>query len=145
MFVLSTKEFDKFRESGVLPIVTGQSWVWSSSDISNDRALYWDPVFHDWVSYAAKGVGLGCCVIRSFGAAELVSLSVSGGWQNPQYMGTAVDFTGLVFTATFSDGSTQTATSTASPSVWSESGMQTVTFSYTFNGITPYKERTPPH
>ena len=109
--------------------------IWSSSELNATNGWYWMPRDRSWYGNPKN---YDKCVfgIRSFGALSLVSLSVSGEWENMQIKGDSVDFTGLVFTASFSDGSTQIVTPTVSPSVWSASGMQTATFSYTYNGIT---------
>lgn len=66
------------------------------------------------------------------------SLSIGGSWSNTQYTGQAVDYTGLSFTCTYSDGSTATVTpSSYSPTTWSSTvGTQTCTFYYTENGVT---------
>ncbi len=64
------------------------------------------------------------------------SLSVSGSWTNTQHVGLEMDTTGLTFTVTYNNGSTQTVTPVKSPSTWSSSGTQNATFSYTENGTT---------
>lgn len=71
-------------------------------------------------------------------AAIPVSLSITGDWSNPQYVEQAVDYTGLVFTVTYSDGNSSVVTPTSlSPSTWSSTvGTQSCTFSYTENGVT---------
>ena len=67
-----------------------------------------------------------------------LSLAISGSWSNLQFTEMAPDPTGLVFTATFSDGDTLTVTPTSNtPSVWTDTeGTQTMTFNYTSGGST---------
>ena len=71
-------------------------------------------------------------------AAIPVSLSISGDWSNTQYVEQAVDYTGLVFTVTYSDGNSSVVTPTSlNPSTWSSTvGVQSCTFSYTEDGVT---------
>lgn len=71
-----------------------------------------------------------------------VSLSVSGSWTNTQFVGSAMDTTGLTFTVTYNNGSTATVTPTKSPSTWTSSGTQTATFTYTENGTTVSTTKT---
>lgn len=71
------------------------------------------------------------------------SISVSGSWTNTQYTNTAMDTTGLTFTVTYNNGSTQTVTPVKSPSTWgSSAGTQTATFSYTEAGTTVTTTKT---
>lgn len=71
------------------------------------------------------------------------SISVSGSWANTQYTNTAMDTTGLTFTVTYNNGSTQTVTPVKSPSTWgSSAGTQTATFSYTEAGTTVTTTKT---
>lgn len=69
--------------------------------------------------------------------AVLISLSVSGDWENIQIAGIAPDPTGLVFTATFNNGEERVIPHSdigISPSAWANiEGVQTATFSYTYN------------
>lgn len=67
------------------------------------------------------------------------SLTVTGTWENDQIVGSGPDLTGLVFTAHFNNGSSQTVLHSdieVSPSVWENTGTQTATFSYTYRGVT---------
>lgn len=73
------------------------------------------------------------------------SLAVSGDWTNTQTHETAVDPTGLTFTATYLSGKTAdvTADVTVSPATWGETvGEQTATFSYTEGEVTVSVDKT---
>ena len=63
----------------------------------------------------------------------MTSLSYSGSWTNDQYVGTTVDPTGLSFTVTKIDGTTESVSPQAhTPTTWGETaGTQTCTFTYT--------------
>lgn len=65
-----------------------------------------------------------------------ISLSYSGTW-GAQTEGSAVNTSGITFTATYQDGTTAAITPSVSPSSWAtNSGNQTATFSYTYHGVT---------
>ena len=69
---------------------------------------------------------------------SLTGLSSSGSFTNDQYVGNAVDPTGLSFTATYDNGTTASVSPQAlSPTTWGDTaGTQTCTFSYTEGEIT---------
>lgn len=69
---------------------------------------------------------------------SLTGLSSDGTWTNDQYVGNAVDPTGLTFTATYDNGDTASVSPQAhTPTTWGDTaGTQTCTFSYTEGGIT---------
>ena len=70
------------------------------------------------------------------------TLSYSGTW-GTQQEGSAVNTSGITFTVTYMDGTTETVTPSVSPANWAVgSGSQTATFSYTFHGITVSTTKT---
>lgn len=71
-----------------------------------------------------------------------VSLTVTGSWTNEQNVGSVVDTTGLVFTVTYHDDTTKIVEPVVSPETWTESGLQTATFTYTEHGFVVSAEKS---
>lgn len=78
-------------------------------------------------------------------AVELSALAVTGDFTDTQYTGAAPTKTGLTFTASYNDGTSETVSAsdiTVTPATWDASGNpdnlgeQTATFSYTEDGVT---------
>ena len=78
-------------------------------------------------------------------AVELSALAVTGDFTDTQYTGSAPTKTGLTFTASYNDGTSDTVSASdisVSPVAWDASGnpnnlgSQTATFSYTEDGVT---------
>lgn len=68
-----------------------------------------------------------------------VSLDISGGFANPQYVGGAVDLTGFTFTVTFVSGDVRAVPYTdlvLSTTTWMEEGEQTLDIRYAAHGDT---------
>ena len=96
-------------------------------------------------SYADAGATVTVTKTATVANDDPASLAVSGDWTNEQIHETAVDPTGLTFTATLLSGATKdvTADVTVSPETWGETvGEQTATFSYTDNDVTVTVEKT---
>ena len=69
----------------------------------------------------------------------LVSISINGSFTHTQYVDMPIDITGLSVEATYTSGATADVTSSAvySPLYWDSTvGQQTLTFSYSENGVT---------
>lgn len=74
---------------------------------------------------------------------NLASLIIEGYWDNVQYTDEPVDTTGLNFKAVYDNKCIQNVNVSISPSSWgSTAGSQTVTFSYTEDGVTKSVSRT---
>ena len=65
-----------------------------------------------------------------------ICLNISGTWSRAQYKDASVDPAGLVFTVVYSNGDTAQVSPYHSPTRWTTSGLQTVTFSYAERGFT---------
>ena len=73
---------------------------------------------------------------------RLKSLTYSGTW-GTQRENTAVNTSGITFTATYMDDTSKTVTPDVSPAKWAtNNGQQTATFSYTENGVTVSATKT---
>lgn len=88
-------------------------------------------------SYTENGVTVS--VVRNGDVVRMLTgLSIGGGWSKTQYTNTAVDYTGLTFTASYNNNTTATVTpSNYSPFYWGSAavGTQTCIFYYSENGI----------
>lgn len=109
----------------VEPVVSPETWT--ESGLQTATFTYAE---HGFVVSAEKSVEV---------YAVLVSLVVTGTWENKQSVGSAPDLTGLLFAAYFNDGNYQIidpSSLSVSPEVWESSGTQTATFGYTYRGFT---------
>ena len=97
------------------------------------------------LSYTEDGYTVSAELEATVVLNTLVSLAVSGDWTNAQVHETAVDPTGLIFSAVYLSGDSEdvTADVTVSPETWGETvGEQTATFSYTEGEVTVSVEKT---
>ena len=81
-----------------------------------------------------------CTVVR-----KISSLTVGGGWANPQFLDEAPDITGLTFTVNYNNGTSavlQPSEISVLPEAWLNMGQQAATFSYTENGVTVSATKT---
>lgn len=91
------------------------------------------------ISYTEDGYTVSATIEVEVELDVPSSLAVSGDWTNTQTHETAVDPTGLTFTATYLSGKEVDVTEdvTVSPETWGETvGEQTATFSYTEGEVT---------
>ena len=128
-------------------------WVWQEyqgSDTVTDLQFYIDPS-ENGAYWASQNVVVSSKVTFNWPTSfqlqtpELTSLSVSGDFTDTQYTGAAPTKTGLTFTASYSNGTSETVSAsdiTVTPATWDASGNpdnlgeQTATFSYTEDGVT---------
>ena len=97
------------------------------------------------ISYTEDGYTVSATIEVEVELDVPSSLAVSGDWTNTQTHETAVDPTGLTFTATYLSGKEAdvTAKVTVSPETWGETvGEQTATFSYTEGEVTVTATKT---